>query len=69
VTTIGEVRTTLAVTTNLRMLHLAVLRSVRRLVVTASVVPSSLSLFTQMMEDIISAETSPLRGATRRYTP
>jgi hypothetical protein len=41
VTTIGEQGTTLAVTSNRLMLRSVVLRSVHRLLVTASVVPSS----------------------------
>jgi hypothetical protein len=41
VTRIGELGTTLAVTSNRRTLHLVFLRGVRRLLVTASVVPNS----------------------------
>jgi hypothetical protein len=57
VTRIGELGTTLAATSNLR--------SVRRLVVTASVVPSSPILVT-LMEALNSSETSVLTRATRR---
>jgi hypothetical protein len=39
---------------------------VRRLLVTANVVPSSLILVTQMMEALSSSETSVLTRATRR---
>jgi hypothetical protein len=45
------------------------LRSVRRLLVTANVVPSSPILVTLMMEALRSPETSVLIGATRRNTP
>jgi hypothetical protein len=60
VTRIGELGTTLAVTSN---------RSVRRLLVTASVFPSSRILVTLMMEALISSETSVLTRATRRNIP
>jgi hypothetical protein len=46
-----------------------ILRSVRRLLVTASVVPSSPILFTRMMETLSSSETSVLTRATRRNVP
>jgi hypothetical protein len=42
------------------------LRSVRRLLVTASVVPSSPILLTLMKESLISSETSVLTRATQR---
>jgi hypothetical protein len=45
---------------------LAFLRSVRRLLVTASVIPSLPILVTLMMEAIRSSETSVLTRATRR---
>jgi hypothetical protein len=61
VTRIGELGTTLAVTSN-RF-------SVRRLLVTASVVPSLLILVTLMMEALSSSETSVLTRATRRIIP
>jgi hypothetical protein len=64
VTRIGELGTTLAVTSKRRML--VFLRSVRRLLVTASVVPSSAILVTVMKEAIGSSETSVLTRATRR---
>jgi hypothetical protein len=58
VTRIGELRTTLAV-----------IGSVRRLLVTAGVFPSPLILVTLMMEMIISSETSVLTRAARRNIP
>jgi hypothetical protein len=45
------------------------LRSLRRLLVTASVVPSSPILVTLMMEELSSSETSVLTRATRRNVP
>jgi hypothetical protein len=59
---IGELGTTLAVTINR-------LRSVRRLLVTASVVPSSPILVTPMKEGLSSSETSVFTRATRRNAP
>jgi hypothetical protein len=55
---IGELRTKLAVTRNQR--------SVRRLLVTASVVPSSPILVNLMKKALSSSETSVLTKATRR---
>jgi hypothetical protein len=46
--------------------HLVFLRSVRRLLVAASVVPSSQILVTLMKEGLGSSETSVLTRATRR---
>jgi hypothetical protein len=61
VITIGELGTTLAVTSNLH--------SMRRLLVTASVVPSSLILVTLMKEALSSSKTSVLTRATWRNIP
>jgi hypothetical protein len=74
VTRIGELETTLAVTSNRPtprrntkyQARLAFLRSVRRSLVTASVVPSSPILVTLMKEALSSSETSVLTRATRR---
>jgi hypothetical protein len=69
VTRIGELGT-LAVTSNRRTLRRnTFLRSVRRLLVTANVVPSSLIPFTLMIEAICSSETSVLKGAMRGHIP
>jgi hypothetical protein len=57
VTRIGELGTTLALTSNRRTLHLVFLRSVHRLLVTASVVPSSPILVTLMKEALNATET------------
>jgi hypothetical protein len=61
---IGELGTTLAVTS----IHLVFLRSVRRLLVTASVVPISPILVTLIKVALNSSETSVLT-ATRRNIP
>jgi hypothetical protein len=67
VTRIGELGTTLAVTSNRRTLVL--LHRVRRLLVTASVIPSSPILVTLMKEALSTSETSVLTRATRRNMP
>jgi hypothetical protein len=90
VTRIGELETTLPVTSNrssvcrflatanvvpilvtLKMeeIPLEFLRSLRRLLVTASVVPSSPILVTLIKEALSSSETSVLTRATRRNIP
>jgi hypothetical protein len=71
VTRIGELGTTLAVTSNRRTLwrNLVFLRSVHRLLVTASVVPSSPIRVTLMKEMLSSSETSILTRATWRNIP
>jgi hypothetical protein len=61
---VGEIGTTLAVTGNRLFL-----RNLRRLLVTASVVPSSPILVTLMKGPLSSSETSVLARATRRNVP
>jgi hypothetical protein len=68
VTKIGELGTTLAVTSN-RDIYLVFLCSVRRLLFTASVVPSSPILLTLVKVASCSSETSVLTRATRRNIP
>jgi predicted hotdog family 3-hydroxylacyl-ACP dehydratase len=69
VTRIGELETRLAGTSNRHTLRMVFLRSVRRLLVTASVVPSSPILLTMMKEALSSSETSVLTRPTRRNIP
>jgi hypothetical protein len=76
VTRIGELGITLAVTSNRRTLrknpHLVFLRSVRRLLVTANVIPSSPILVTLMMESYVPPKRRFLQephGITSRKTP
>jgi hypothetical protein len=67
VTGMVELGTALALTSNLRML--VFLRNMRRLLVTASVVPSSPILVTLMMEALSFSGTLILTRATRRNIP
>jgi hypothetical protein len=67
VTRIGRLGRRLVVTSNRRTMRRNT--SVRRLLVTASVVPSSPFLVTLMKEALSSSETSVLTRATRRNNP
>jgi hypothetical protein len=49
--------------------HIIFLRSVRRMLITANVDPSSLILLTLMMEALRSSETSVLTRFTRSHIP
>jgi hypothetical protein len=68
VTRIGELGSTLAVTSQLKS-HFVFLRSVRLLLVTANVVPISPILVTLMMQALGSSGTSVLTTAIRRNIP
>jgi hypothetical protein len=68
VTRIGELGTALAAK-KYQVTDLVFLHSLRRLLVTASVVPSSQVLVTLMREELCSSETSVLTRATRRNIP
>jgi hypothetical protein len=67
VTRIGELGTTLAITS--KQHTLVFLRILRRLLVTANVVPSSPIFVALMMEALRSSETPVLTRATRRNIP
>jgi hypothetical protein len=69
VTIVGELGTTLAVTSNRCTLRRNTKCSVSRLLVTASVVPSSPILVTLMKEALSSSETSVLTRATPPNIP
>jgi hypothetical protein len=73
VKSIGELGRTLLIINNRRTLRRNTIsisiNSVRRLLVTANVVPSSPILVTLMMEALRSSETSVLTRATRRNIP
>jgi hypothetical protein len=69
VTRICELGPSLAVTSYRRKYKFVFRRSVRRLLVTASVVPNSSILVTLMKEALSSSETSVLTRATGRNIP
>jgi hypothetical protein len=66
---VALVRTDVSEDLNTSIIHFVFHRSVRRLLVPATVVPSSPILVTMMMEALSSSETSVLRRATRRNIP
>jgi hypothetical protein len=68
-TRIGELGTTLSVTSNRRTLRKNTKCSVRRLLVTVNVAPSSPILVILMKEGLSSSETSALTRATQRNIP
>jgi hypothetical protein len=65
-TRIGELGIALATTSNRHKLRRNTFRSLRRLIITANVVPSSPILVIRMMEALSSSETSVHTRATRR---
>jgi hypothetical protein len=70
VTRVGELGKMLAVTSNrLLCANIAFLRSLRRLLVTANVVPSSPILATVLMEELSSLVTSTLKKAPQLNIP